>query len=187
VTAAPSTGSSVPRSTVGLDVFGRKVQLDRNLKESDDCVVVDGPPPTPSEARVLEVLYAEVCDSWRALVDVRFKLLGLVPALSAVALATLLPRRPAGEELGAAPGLAIATLGFLVTFALMLYDQRNSQLHDELISRGRRIEYELGVAVGQFRGRPGSWRMVKHDTATLIVYLATLGAWIVAAIVLGTR
>jgi hypothetical protein len=62
-----------------------------------------------------------------------------------------------------------------------------SQLHDELISRGRRIEFELGVGAGQFRGRPKSWRFVKHDVATLMVYLATLGAWIVAGIVLGAR
>lgn len=182
----PQQDPEGPR-TVRMHVVTREVELKRALKPSDERVVVEEPPPSTDQALVLRVLYAEVCSSWRALVDVRFKLLGLVPAVSAIALGTLLPRRPAGEELEAAPGLAIAAFGFLVTFALFLYDQRNSQLHDELISRGRRIEYELGVAIGQFRGRPGSWRIVKHDTATLIVYGATLAAWIVAGVVLGTR
>ena len=135
---------------------------------------------------MLLALYGEVCASWRALVDVRFKLIGLVPAVSAVALATLLSREPLGRfERGA--GIGIAFFGFVITLALFLYDQRNSQLHDELISRGRRIEYELGIEIGQFRGRPGSWKFVKHDLAVQLVYAATLVAWVAAGVVVAAR
>jgi hypothetical protein len=187
MTEPPHERTATPIKSVALHVLGRSVELERSLDPSGDRVLVERPPASPDEARLLTAVYGEVCNSWRALVDVRFKLLGLVPAVSALALATVLPRRPAGEELEPFPGFAIATLGFVVTFALFIYDQRNSQLHDELISRGRRIEYELGIEVGQFRGRPGSWKVVKHDTATNIVYGATLVAWIIAAVVLGGR
>ena len=187
MTESSDAGGAAPDSTVTLHVFGREVELDRKLKVSGDAVLVDHLPASPDQVRVLEVLYAEVCTGWRALVDVRFKLLALVPTVSAIALGVLLPSRPAGRELEAGPGLAIAVFGFVVTLALWIYDQRNSQLHDELISRGRRIEYELGIGVGQFKGRPGSWAIVKHDAATGIVYVATLAAWVVAAIVLGRR
>lgn len=183
-----SDASEAPsESTVRLHAFGREVELDRKLTVSGDVAVVVHPPASLDQTRVLEVLYAEVCNSWRALVDVRFKLLALVPTVSAVALGVLLPSRPAERELEAGPGLAIAVFGFVVTLALWIYDQRNSQLHDELISRGRRIEYELGIGVGQFKGRPGSSAIVKHDAATAVVYVATLAAWVVAAVVLGRR
>jgi hypothetical protein len=184
---AVDPGGAQIQSTVKSHAFGREVELDRKLKPSDDIVLVDHPPASPEQVHLLETLYAEICSNWRLLVDVRFKLLGLVPAVSAVALGVLLPRRAAGEELQAGPGVSSAVFGLLVTLALWIYDQRNSQLHDELISRGRRIEYELGIVVGQFRGRPDSSRIVKHDTATAIVYVATLAAWVVAAVVLGRR
>ena len=47
----------------------------------------------------------------------------------------------------------VALFGLTVTYALFVYDQRNSQLHDDLISRGRRIELELSVHTGHFMGR----------------------------------
>jgi hypothetical protein len=173
----------VAARTVRLDAFLRKVTLDRRLRASADKVFVDAPPPTPDQADALLALYAEVCASWRALVDVRFKLLGFVPAVSGVALAALLNH----HRLDRTAGVGVAVYGFAVTFALFVYDQRNSQLHDELISRGRRIELELGVDVGQFRGRPDPWKFVEHDLAVVAVYVVTLLAWVFAAVVFATR
>ena len=49
--------------------------------------------------------------------------------------------------------LLFACLGLVVTLGLLIYELRNSQLHDDLISRGRKIEDELGVDTGVFRGR----------------------------------
>jgi hypothetical protein len=176
----------VAKDHVDSRAFGRKVRLGRSLNVNPDRVLVEQPPASGNDAAVLSALYGEVCSSWHQLIDVRFKLLGLVPAVSAVALATLLTRKP-DEVLETWAGIGIAAFGFLVTLALFIYDQRNSQLHDELISRGRRIEYELGIQVGQFLGRPGSWRFVKHDYATSLVYVATLAVWVLAIVVLATR
>jgi hypothetical protein len=168
--------------TVTLHAFTRKVTVERNMKPSDDAVLLvdDG---ASARQDLLLALYSEICTSWRALVDVRFKLLGLVPAVSLVLLAALLSRKPPGEGLSDAGGVVLSLFGLAATIALTIYDQRNSQLHDELISRARRIESDLKVDVGQFRGRPGSWRFVQHDVALLMVYGGTCLAWLAGAIV----
>jgi hypothetical protein len=158
--------------------FLRKVRLPRQLRVNSSAVLCATPHEVPldeDEVReVLSLVYAEVCTSWRELVGVRFKLLGLVPAVSVFALGTILARNPFDWVIG----IPAVALGLIVTCALAVYDQRNSQLHDELISRGRRIEYELGMSVGQFLGRPGSVGWVKHDIAILTVYVASVLAWV---------
>ena len=148
--------------------------------------VLDGERDGAPREEVLLKLYGEVCGSWRALVDVRFKLLGLVPAVSVAVLAALLLRRPADGPDPVA-GLIIALFGLMVTGAITVYDQRNSQLHDELISRARRIEHELGIAVGQFLGRPKPWRFVNHGVALAAIYGAAATAWTAAAMYFAVR
>ena len=71
----------------------------------------------------------------------------------------------------------------LASIGLFIYDKRNSELHDDLISQGRKIEEELGIETGIFRGRLNSTGIIKHDVATNLVYFSTLMAW-AAAIVL---
>jgi hypothetical protein len=61
-------------------VLAREVELERVLRPSGERVLAEKPPVNTDQSLVLRVLYAEVCNSWRALVEVRFKLLGLVPA-----------------------------------------------------------------------------------------------------------
>src|SRR4051812_1261838 len=129
--------------TTQTHLFGREVTLARTLTVSRDPIFDPASRP-PAREEVLLALYREVCASWRSLVDVRFKLLALVPAVSAALLSTLLSRKTGDAGLSPAAGVVIGFFGFVVTLALAVYDRRNSQLHDELISRGRRIERELG-------------------------------------------
>jgi hypothetical protein len=130
---------------------------------------------------LLLTLYDQFCSTWKALIDVRFKLLGLVPTVSIALLATILSTKPDGVTLSGK--LLISTLGMLASIGLFIYDKRNSELHDDLISRGRKIEEELGIETGIFRGRLNSTGIIKHDVATNLVYYSTFIAW-VAAIVL---
>jgi len=121
------------------------------------------------------VLYSRVCESWRALIDVRFKLLALVPIVSGFGVGKVL-ETTSGMSPVARTGLAV--VGLLATLGLLIYDLRNSELHDELISRGRRIEEELGVDTGQFRGRPKPTRwLIQHDYATALIYGVSLLGW----------
>jgi hypothetical protein len=148
-------------------------------------------PLSTEEQTLLMGLYTEICNSWRKLTDVRFKLLGLVPVVSGF----FLIRALSGGDLSPDIRVGIAVFGFIVTLALWAYEVRNSQLYDDLVSRGRRIEAELGVNTGHFRGRlkPSSRYLlgplkvqvrIQHDSAINLIYGTSVGAWLLALIVI---
>jgi hypothetical protein len=152
-------------------------QEDRAYKSADfPTLRVDAPPAFNPD--LLLKLYEQTCTTWRALVDVRFKLLALVPTASLVALATLVSAGDSTKFLG--PRLLFSILGLVTTSGLLVYDLRNSQLHDDLISRGRKIEDELGVHTGVFRGRKKPKGLINHGTATRLIYGSALVAWVAA-------
>lgn len=129
--------------------------------------------------RILIMLYGEVCSSWRGLLDVRFKLLGLVPAISVVAFIGLFSSGGSGTQASSIARTAIALFGLLITLGLFVYELRNSQLYDDLISRGRKIEEELGIDTGQFRGRrTPTHALIKHDIAINLIYGTVLVGWL---------
>jgi hypothetical protein len=133
----------------------------------------------------LFTLYREICNGWRMLTDVRFKLLGFIPVISGVVLFSLLSDKPEGPSPLARMGIAL--FGLLITVALYVYEKRNSELYDDLISRGRKIEEELGIDTGLFRGRRvPSNQFVKHDIAINLIYGASIAAWLVSLIYIGS-
>jgi len=132
----------------------------------------------PKRGEVLMKLYDQTCQTWRELIGVRFKLLALVPAASILALGALFSSEGPGKGLSSSQRLVIAGVGLIVTLGLLVYDVRNSQFHNDLISRGRKIEDELGVDTGIFRGRLKTSGIVKHDVATALIYGASLFAWL---------
>jgi hypothetical protein len=135
----------------------------------------------PADRRdLLLKLYEQTCTTWRMLVDVRFKLLALVPTVSLISLATVFGTESSPKYFSPKLRLLFAVLGLVATIGLLIYDLRNSQLHDDLISRGRKIEDELGVDTGIFRGRKVAKRLIKHDNATILIYGAALVSWISA-------
>lgn len=125
-------------------------------------------------------LYDQTCTTWRMLVDVRFKLLALVPTVSLVSLATVFGAQDTPKYLSPQLRLLFAVLGFIATIGLLIYDLRNSKLHNDLISRGRKIEDELGVDTCVFRGRKEAWGIINHSAATTLIYGVALLAWISA-------
>lgn len=137
--------------------------------------VFEEDPPSKDE---LITLYEQICSSWHLLIDIRFKLLGFVPTVSVVLLLNLLSGDSSAKGLSTATKIMIAAFGFVATLALLIYDIRNSELHDDLISRGRKIEELWGVHTGQFRGRLNSsnW-LIKHDRATSLIYGSALLGW----------
>jgi hypothetical protein len=78
------------------------------------------------------------------LVDVRFKLLALVPTASLLSLATVIGNAEPSKFIVPQFRSLFPVLGLMATLGLLLYDLRNSELHDDLISRGRKIEDEFG-------------------------------------------
>jgi hypothetical protein len=150
----------------------------RSFEVSPLPLLADGISARERETLAL-ALYGEICSSWRALVEVRFKLLGLIPAVSIIVLSQLLDGSVPGEGQAVGARIAIAVLGFLVTAALFIYERRNSALHDDLISRARRIESELGLYSGQFLGRLAApSRLLRHDTAIRTIYSVVAVGWL---------
>ena len=62
---------------------------------------------------LLFMLYDQVCSTWKALIDVRFKLLGLVPTVSIALLATILSTKSDGLTFSGK--LLISLLGMLAS------------------------------------------------------------------------
>ena len=91
---------------VRLHAFLRPVQLQRQMKFDAVPVLLDGG-SSDERREVLSLLYREICSSWRELVGVRFKLLGLVPAVSAIGLGTVLNL----ERLETVVGIGVSTFG----------------------------------------------------------------------------
>jgi hypothetical protein len=143
--------------------------------------VLDRDTPPDEREDLLLALYREVNTSWRNLVDVRFKLLGLVPTVSILLLGKLLETTEPGKGLPDAARITLAVVGLITTLCLLVYERRNSGLHDDLISRGRRIEAELGIAQGPFLGRREAPRKIlQHDAAIWGIYGIAILAWLAA-------
>jgi hypothetical protein len=74
--------------------------------------------------------YEQTLQTYRQLTDIRFKLLALVPTLSRASIALI-----SKTGLGNSEQTVLAALGFLVTFGVLLYNQRNTQFYNGAISR----------------------------------------------------
>lgn len=168
----------------------KAIEEERKNRKYDSSllpVVRDKVDPSTRKDELI-TLYEQVCSSWHVLIDIRFKLLGFVPAVSVLLIVNLLSVEGPVKGLSSNMKIIIGLLGLTATLGLFIYDKRNSQLHDDLISRGRKIEELWGVDTGQFRGRKDSGSsIIKHDHATRLIYASALIGWAVAigAIVAG--
>jgi hypothetical protein len=143
-----------------------------------------------------EIEYGQVNDNIRALADIRFKLLALLPPLGSVAVFLLsqaaVTREPEQsakpEHYDFALVLLLSLMGFLATLGLTCYDQRNSELYDALIRRARALEGRMKLTAGQFSARPTRRRhllfflLMWHDLGLSLIYGTVLGAWFFPAV-----
>ena len=150
-----------------------------------DFPVLERKEGDPINYTLLLALYDQTCQSWRTLLDIRFKLLAAVPTVSFILIAGLLS---SSDKLKIVPRpflIVLANLGLIVTFGLFLYERRNSELYIDLGSRARRIESGLGVHTGQFLGRLDPQNLVvDHQFAICLIYLSALAMWIATGIAL---
>ena len=138
----------------------------------------------------LKFEYEQVLAHWRSLADIRFKLLAIVPALAGAALAVAASGRPPGFE------SALGTVGFFATLGIVFYDQRNTQLYNDAMSRAKWLEQKLHFGShagkdsngGLFLSRPRrSLRLfgivlMWHDRGLSIVYSVALATWVFLAV-----
>jgi hypothetical protein len=143
--------------------------------------------------------YEQVSLNIRLLADIRFRLLALVPTLGGIGIA-LLSRNAVSAE-GVSPEVhavvfTIGVVGFVATLGIAMYDQRNSQLYNDLVDRAKKLEIELypeDLPARQFADRPRPDRFLlglipmKHDIGLALIYGTVLGAWGFPIAYAGTR
>ncbi len=169
----------VVKTESGFDVYEEKYERHYTSTFIPTLITFDD----NNKQNLLIELYKEVCSSWKSLTDVRFKLLGFVPAVSVIAWGQLLSSDGLKSTPGTYAGIFISMLGLLVTIALRIYDLRNDSLYDDLISRGRKIEEELAIDTGIFRGRrnPPTW-WINHSIPVKLIYGSAMAGWLMTAI-----
>jgi hypothetical protein len=137
--------------------------------------------PDNAEKDVVLAEYNQVVAQFRALMDIRFKLLAYLP-LGTVA-AVFLSK---DGQLASEP--AIAVFAFIATLCIATYNKRNDQHYDELVARAAEQEREnLGLTHGSFSQRPGSWLKygwvtVEHRWPIGMLYAASAALWAFIAV-----
>ena len=135
--------------------------------------------------------YSETLSMIRMLTDVRFKLLALVPTVSALGVVVAADRR-VGDAIG------ISLIGLVATLGFVIYDLRNSQLYSAAMHRAKALEKQMAlrpsnprrgvdiadpnIAGGMLSERPGTLRLagvlIKHDRGLALVYSAAITGWV---------
>jgi hypothetical protein len=117
-----------------------------------------------SEREMLKMEYEQVNTNFRMLADIRFKLLAFVPTLGGAAVyvlsSTIVTDKPVGNREYLVAFL-ISMIGFGATLGILFYDQRNTELYNELIGRAKDLEELLQLRnKGQFQQRPSRGRFL---------------------------
>lgn len=119
--------------------------------------------------------YQQVGSQFRALTDIRFKLIGFLPVGTIATVVVANSSQLVSEQ-------AVATFGLLVTLCLATYNKRNDQLYNAIVSRAAQLERELGLVHGSFSQRPtpwlsfGPWK-VEHGWPVGFIYAASAAVW----------
>ena len=140
--------------------------------------------PTLEAEATLLGLYTQMSRNWCELLVLRSKMLVALPTATLFLVYALLAGSGGTGAPSRAVRTALAIVGVAAFVGMMLFDQRTAELHDDLNSRARRAEHELGIDTGAYRGTPSQHRFVQHDRAAALVCAAILVAWGVATAVL---
>lgn len=146
--------------------------------------IFETPINSEDQFNISKELYSQVHSNYRHLVDVRFKLLGFVPAISIIAWVQLLYNLNPSDISNAFIGIVIGLLALRVTYGIRTYDKRNDELYEDLINRGCKIEDEWNIHTGIFKGRIRGLERdsfknnINHHRGTSLVYSTVFLGWI---------
>jgi hypothetical protein len=162
-----------------------------DLNASEDQVSRQQEEADKKRQEALSKEYGEVCNNFRTLTDIRFKLLAFLPIAAAAAVAAL--TGPATQQRPTEMVLALSLFGLVVTIALVTYNARNDQLYDDLVTRAADIERSLNIPDGTFANRSTTWLRIPllplllewkidHRTAVSTIYGASIALWLFGVI-----
>ncbi|MHA7291354.1 hypothetical protein ACX80V_17160 [Arthrobacter sp. MDT3-24] len=146
-------------------------------------------PPVYGDREALLRDHATELELYKILVDIRFKLLTFVPTVTTIAVGILsLDKQKAFDE---GTTFLVGLGGAFTSLAIVVYEIRNSQIHDRVIHRIKHLERLLGFTPsyagrsprGMFGERGKGERLfgiffsAQHDRALSIVYGVVLALW----------
>lgn len=146
---------------------------------------------TLEQVQGLTSIYQELCNSYRAIDDLRTKLLGILPVVSGAGVLLLFNDAlsdTAKLEFLKQFLLPIGAFGFVITLGLFSYELHGIKKCGHLIHVGRQLERLLGIE-GQFANRPGRVELlipslyVNEPVTARIIYSAVLAAWTFVALI----
>jgi hypothetical protein len=119
--------------------------------------------------------YNELCTSYHAIDEFRYKLLGFLPLVTGGALALLSGR---AEDIRQDFFGPVGRFGILVTLGLLAYEMFGIKKCHALLKAGDAMERAMGLRDGQFIRRPNNllW-VVNEPFAAALIYPAVLAAW----------
>jgi hypothetical protein len=127
----------------------------------------------------LVTAYTQVCDGYRAIDDIRMKLLALLPLATGTGILVLLGD---GGKTTSTYGGGVGAFGVVATAALFVYELHGIEKCHYLIETGKCIEKQLGVPA-VFTHRPkAALKILNEPLAAAIIYPASLTGWAYLAI-----
>ena len=167
-----------------MPVLNKYKTKERHYESSKLPIFDDNGIPPDKKFELLKEVYKEASSNYKNLADIRFKLLGLVPAVSVLTWIQLYKDIQTDSIIGLILGLVLSLIAIRITYGIRTYDKRNDELYNDLISRGRRAEYELGINTGIFKGRLEASntdmfnKKINHGRALDLIYSSVFIGWI---------
>jgi hypothetical protein len=126
----------------------------------------------------MSAVYAQVGENYRAVDDLRLRLLALLPLATGAGILVLL----GGHSVDAGIGVPVGVFGMIATASLYFYELHGVEKCAHYIHRGVQLEDELNVP-GAFTNRPHQiFGVVSELLPAAIIYPASFAGWLFLAI-----
>jgi hypothetical protein len=118
-------------------------------------------------------VYEKLVDNVKQLEDVRFKLLAIVPSVSAIGIKELYAVNCENHV-----KVFFAILGIVITFSIFIFELRNRQIIKALNKRKVALEDEMNVPTTVFVQDLQSSGIVTHRFSMNLIYITAIVSWL---------
>jgi hypothetical protein len=133
---------------------------------------------TDSNRASIYAVYTQVGENYRAIDDLRLRLLALLPLATGTGLLVFL----GGHTTSAAISVPLGVFGMVVTICLYFYELHGIEKCAHYINRGVQLEADLNVR-GSFTNRPHAvFHVVSELGASALIYPASFAGWLFLAL-----
>jgi hypothetical protein len=118
-------------------------------------------------------VYEKTADNVKQLEDIRFKLLAIVPSVSAIGIKEL-------YSINCENSIKVffAILGIVITFSIFIFELRNRQIIKALNKRRIAMENEMDVSTSAFVKDLQSKGIVTHRASMNLIYITAIVSWL---------